>query len=140
AARRAGGDEFGLVSAIREHAAQYAGRVSDANGGAALQVMVEAPELLPPLPAAVELAAYRIALEALTNVVRHSQATICRIQLCVVGVDNRQALSVEVCDDGAGLPADHRAGVGLTSMREPAAALSGVCTIESPPSGGTRVC
>jgi len=133
-------DEFGLLSAIREHASQYTGMpVSDSNSGAALQVMLEAPEALPPLPAAVELAAYRIALEALTNVARHSRARSCRIRLSVVGVEGRQALSVEVCDDGAGLPADHRAGVGLSSMRERAAELGGVCTIEAAPSGGTRV-
>jgi signal transduction histidine kinase len=134
-------DEFGLLSAIREQASHYSGiPVADTNRGAALQVSVEAPSPLPPLPAAVELAAYRIALEALTNVARHSQATTCRIRLSVVGVNGRQALSVEVCDDGTGLPADHRAGVGLASMRERAAELGGVCTIDAPPGGGTRVC
>ena len=134
-------DEFGLLSAIREHASHYAGMpVSDTFGGAALQVIVEAPETLPPLSAAVELAAYRIALEALTNVARHSQARTCRIRLSVVGVEGRQALSVEVRDDGSGLPAEHRAGVGLASMRERATELGGICTIDAPPGGGTRVC
>jgi len=132
-------DEFGLLSAIREHASQYTGMPVSDTEGAALQVIVEAASPLPPLPAAVELAAYRIALEAMTNVARHSQATNCRIWLSVVGVGGRQALSVEVCDDGTGLPADHRAGVGLASMRERAAELGGVCTIDAPPGGGTRV-
>jgi signal transduction histidine kinase len=125
-------DEFGLLVAIREYAAQVA--------GANLHVVVEAPEALPPLPAAVELAAYRIGLEALTNVTRHSQATTCSVRLMVIGVGNRQALSVEIRDDGAGLPAEHRAGVGLTSMRERAAELGGVCTIDAPTGSGTRVC
>ncbi len=104
-------DELGLLAAVREHAAQVA-------GGSDLQVLVEAPEALPPLPAAVELAAYRIALEALTNVVRHAQARSCRIRFAVVNADSRPGLRVEICDDGVGLPADHRVGVGLTSMRE----------------------
>ena len=104
-------DELGLLAAVREHAAQVA-------GGSDLQVLVEAPEALPPLPAAVELAAYRIALEALTNVVRHAQARTCRIRFAVVNADSRPGLRVEICDDGVGLPADHCVGVGLTSMRE----------------------
>ena len=42
-------------------------------------------------------------------------------------------------DDGVGLPPNHRAGVGIASMRERVAELGGSCTIESPPEGGTRV-
>ncbi|MFL5801542.1 MAG: GAF domain-containing sensor histidine kinase [Roseiflexaceae bacterium] len=125
-------DEFGLLAAVREHAAQF-------GQGAVLQVVVEAPEALPPLPAAVELAAYRIALEALTNVARHAQARTCRIRFAVVNADNRPALQVDICDDGVGLPAEQRVGVGLTSMRERAAELSGTYAIESAPGGGTRV-
>jgi DNA-binding NarL/FixJ family response regulator len=58
------------------------------------------------------------ALAGLTNVARHAQAATCRIRFAVVNADSRPALSVEIYDDGVGLPADQRAGVGLTSMRE----------------------
>jgi signal transduction histidine kinase len=133
-------DEFGLVAAIREHAAPYArAAMSDMDSARALQVTVDAPDALPPLPAAVELAAYRIALEALTNVTRHAQASACAIRLALADTGGRQALEVEISDNGVGLSDDRRAGVGLTSMRERAAELGGKCTIERATGGGTRV-
>lgn len=122
-------DELGLVSAIREQAAQYN---IDSN---ALRVSVIAPEKgLPPLPAAVEVAAYRIALESLTNVVRHAQAGCCEIRISL-----NDSLQIEISDDGIGIAQVHKAGVGLTSMRERAAELGGTCKVESPENGGTRV-
>jgi signal transduction histidine kinase len=120
-------DELGLVSAISEHAAHY----NEANG---LRVVIEAPAVLPALPAAIEVAAYRIVLEALTNVTRHAQARTCRIRIEVA-----DGLRLEISDDGAGLPPDARAGVGLTSMRERATELGGECGIEAGRLGGTRV-
>ena len=93
-----------------------------------------APDALPSLPAAVEVAAFRIALEALTNVVRHAHARTCHIRL-----ELTDALQLEISDDGTGLPDSLRSGVGLTSMRERAAELGGECRIESDPAGGTRV-
>jgi signal transduction histidine kinase len=99
-----------------------------------LRVVVDAPEQLPPLPAAVEVAAYRIALEALTNVVRHAQAHTCCIRLSLA-----DALQLEITDDGRGLPAEVRAGVGLTSMQERAAELGGTWSIERLAEHGTRV-
>jgi signal transduction histidine kinase len=87
------------------------------------------------LAAAVEVAAFRIVQEALTNVVRHASARTCDVRV-VVGIDD---VAVEVTDDGRGLPAELRAGVGLHSMRERAAEMGGECRIESPPGGGTRV-
>jgi signal transduction histidine kinase len=126
-------DEFGLATAIREHAAHY--QQADA-----LQIEVDTPESLPPLPAAVEVAAYRIVLEALTNVARHAQARHCRVALTLAGADARQVLCLEVTDDGIGLPSDGRAGVGLSSMRERAAELGGTWTIGPAPRGGTRLC
>lgn len=119
-------DELGLVSALREQAAQYS---SDK-----LWITVDAPDVLPALPAAVEVAAYRIALEALMNVVRHSGAHRCSIQLWIQG-----SLQIEVADDGHGLGDTFRAGVGLASMRERAAELSGSCEIADISGGGTRV-
>jgi two-component system NarL family sensor kinase len=48
-------------------------------------------------------------------------------------------VSLEIRDDGAGIPEDHTAGVGLLSMRERAAELGGTCTVERSPDYGTRV-
>lgn len=119
-------DQLGLVGALQQQAMQ-----STAPG---LLVQVAAPAALPALPAAVEVAAYRIVAEALTNVVRHSQARRGEVWLCL-----DDALYVAVDDDGIGLPGDLRAGVGLISMRERAAELGGACRIEHRPEGGTRV-
>jgi signal transduction histidine kinase len=120
-------DELGLVPALREHAAHF----DQANG---LRVSLEVPEELSLLPAAVEVAAYRIVLEALTNVARHAHAQSCRISLSLA-----DGLCLEIIDDGSGLPVDCRAGVGLTAMRERAAELGGVCRIEPGATGGTHV-
>ena len=119
-------DELGIIPAIREQAQQFS------TGG--LQVLVDAPEEMPPLPAAVEVAVYRIVLEALTNVGRHAHAHQCRI---FIGVEDQ--VNIEVADDGIGLPASHRSGVGIASMRERVSELGGSCTIESAPEAGTRV-
>ncbi len=122
-------DELGLVSAILEHATHY-------NESSGLRVSIEAPDRLPLLPAAVEVAAYRIVLEALTNVVRHAHARTCRIRL---DITEAQTLCLEITDDGGGLPADYHAGVGLTAMRERAVELGGECRIEPGATRGTRV-
>lgn len=87
------------------------------------------------LPAAVEVAAYRITAEALTNVVRHSGATRADVRLGLTG----DALLVEVSDDGRGIPPEVQAGVGLLSLRERAAELGGRTEITCPEPGGTRV-
>lgn len=119
-------DELGLLSALREQAEQY---ISDG-----LQITIDAPEPLPALPAAVEVATYRIVQEALTNVVRHAQA-----HSCIVRFTLGHSLKVEVRDDGRGIAAGQRAGVGLTSIRERAAELGGTCEIETAPTSGTRL-
>jgi signal transduction histidine kinase len=119
-------DQLGLVGALQQQAAQST--TPD------LAVRVVAPPDLAALPAAVEVAAYRIVAEALANVVRHTQARRCTVWLCL-----DDALYVAVDDDGTGLPADLRAGVGFLSMRERAAELGGACRIERRPEGGTRV-
>ncbi|SDE65190.1 Histidine kinase-, DNA gyrase B-, and HSP90-like ATPase [Blastococcus fimeti] len=87
------------------------------------------------LPAAVEVAAYRIASEALANVARHARAT--RVGVALVRDDG--ALVVTVADDGVGIAPDAPAGVGLVSLRERAAELGGSCTVECPAGGGTVV-
>lgn len=120
-------DELGLVMAISENIARF-------NQPDGLQVLMDSPSHLPSLPAAVEVAAYHISLEAVTNVARHAHARTCCVRLSVV-----DELSLEITDDGDGLPADLRAGVGFTSMRERAAELGGECRIESSAAHGTRV-
>jgi signal transduction histidine kinase len=125
-------DELGLLPAVRERARQF--QTADPDQ---LRVVVEAPDSLPPLPAAVEVAAYRIVSEALMNVVRHADARTCTIRLAMCEAEG--VLRVEVVDDGKGIPAEHRAGVGLRSMRERAGELGGSASIASDPHGGTRV-
>jgi len=136
-------DELGLVAAIKERAAQYDGYAG--TGGERLQVVVDAPDHLGHLPAAVEVAAYRIVQEALMNVVRHAQARLAHITLRREGGDAQSAaLVVTVVDDGLGLPTfgedgASRRGVGLRSMQERAAELGGRSVIERRATGGTRV-
>jgi signal transduction histidine kinase len=121
-------DDLGLVEALRRLAERYGSE------DVQLRVLVEALENVPPLPAAVEVAVYRITQEALTNVVRHAQA-----RTCVVRLTADEDVALEINDDGAGIPKDRGAGVGLSSMRERASELGGRCVVESAPKGGTRV-
>jgi signal transduction histidine kinase len=121
-------DEFGLLSAIREHTAQY----SRSEG---MRIIYDVTDPLPPLSAAVEVAAYRIALEAFTNVVRHAHASECLIRL----KSEKNMLVVEISDNGRGIPKTNHVGVGLHSMGERASELGGTCSIVSNASGGTVV-
>lgn len=120
-------DELGLLSALREQATHYQ------NQG--LEVAFDVPEVLPPLPAAVEVAAYRIAQEALTNVARHAQAQHCLLHLSI----DAETFHLDITDDGKGIPAGHRMGVGLHAMHERASELGGNCAITRGPSGGTTI-
>jgi signal transduction histidine kinase len=90
-----------------------------------------------PLPASIELAAFRIIQEAITNVVRHSGARHADIRLGY----GAQVLSVEVIDDGTGGASVGRLdeGSGIRGMRERAVALGGTLTLGAAPSGGTTV-
>jgi signal transduction histidine kinase len=120
-------DELGLVGALKAHIASH-------NQIQGLQITLEAPENPPPLPAAVEVAAYRIALEAMTNVSRHAGARHCCVRLSLP-----DDLCLEVTDDGRGLPKGVQAGVGLNSMRERAEELGGMWVAEVLPQGGTGI-
>jgi signal transduction histidine kinase len=136
-------DDLGLVPAVREQAANHGLLVAskaevEASRKDRLVFSVEAPQHLPPLPAAVEVACYRIAQEAMTNVARHARARTCLVRLSLDGAKN-EALELEVVDDGVGISGDRRAGVGMTSMRERAAELGGTCVVEALPTSGTRV-
>ena len=87
------------------------------------------------LPAPLELAAYRIATEAITNAARHAHPTHVLVRLDAA--DDR--LAIEVTDDGIGLPDDLRPSGGLATMRQRAADLGGTCTVTRGPRGGTVV-
>ena len=124
-------DQLGLVAAMQEHIT----RSTPADPNKALKVTLKTPPALPPLPAAIEVAIYRITQEAFANVLRHAQARNCHICLTL-----SDTLRLEIIDDGRGVPPEHHTGVGLLSMRERATELGGSCLIETPPTGGTRLC
>lgn len=134
-------DDLGLLAAIRERALDFSGR--------GLSVTVDSPETLPPLPAAVEVAAYRIVQEGLMNVLKHAAASHCAIRLTA-----GDALAIEIADDGRGLADAWRGmvsrdsgkgkdagyypalqGIGLRSIRERAAELGGEYQIANGPEG-----
>jgi two-component system, NarL family, sensor kinase len=119
-------DQLGLVSALRERAAQdaLAARTGESTRPS---WRVEATDDVEPLTAAVEVAAYRIAMEAVTNALRHSGGATCTVSL------RREdgVLRMRVRDDGGGLAAGRRLGVGLSSMRERAEELGGTCSVTS---------
>jgi signal transduction histidine kinase len=120
-------DELGLTGAWE----QAVRRLTDGSG---VEVLVDAPAELPPLPAAIEVAAYRIVVEAVTNVVRHSGARRCTVSVTLSG----STLLITVTDDGRGLPASADRGNGLAIMRERAEELGGE-VLASSPGAGARV-
>lgn len=118
-------DELGLLGALRREGGQH-GPVS---------VTVDAPESLPTLPPSVEVAAYRIATEALTNVVRHADATQAAVQLTT----DAAALRVTVTDDGSST-GDWTPGVGLASIHTRAAEVGGACEVGPTGQGSSPFC
>lgn len=124
-------DQFGLVSAIQHQAADFSiGR----QAGAPAVTFTTSGDL-DHLPAAVEVAVYRTAMEALNNAVRHSGAANCSLSL--VAEDGR--VLVTVADDGFGVPENYQPGVGLASMRDRALELGGHFRIDSAPGRGSKV-
>ncbi|MGN6698725.1 MAG: histidine kinase [Thermomicrobiales bacterium] len=118
-------DEHGLAGALR----------SLDTVAAPATLMLELPATLPPLSAALEVALYRIAAEAVHNVARHAHASCCTVRLELA----TDAVLLTIRDDGVGLPAEHNGGIGLTSMRERAAELGGTLTVAAAPGGGACV-
>jgi len=116
--------ELGLAAAIEE-----------ACQGLAPWALIEVADELPVLPAGVEVAAYRIAVEAVTNVVRHADASRCVVRILEEG----RVLVVSVLDDGVGFAAGARPGAGLRSMRERAEELVGTFSVEPAEPAGTIV-
>jgi signal transduction histidine kinase len=121
--------EVGLARALREDVEWLRRQAPD------LTVILDVPgDRLVGLPAAVEVACYRIAAEALTNVARHAHASRCSIR---VHLDH--GMLVDVRDDGVGLTEGWRAGVGIASIRERVAELGGDLVIEPALPRGTRI-
>jgi signal transduction histidine kinase len=108
-------DELGLAGALEQVTLRLA-------AGTAIDVDIQVDDL-PPLPAATEVAAFRIVTEAVTNTVRHSHATTCHAAINAVNGH----LRIEVADDGQGLPSELSTltGHGLHTMRERAEELGG---------------
>jgi len=122
-------DELGLVGSLREEVRRLQLEAP------VLSITLDAPgDRLDDLPAAVEVACYRIVTEALTNVTRHAHATQCSVR---INVDH--GLDVDVSDDGVGLPEGWRTGVGIASMRERVTELGGNLAIEPCLPHGTRI-
>lgn len=122
-------DELGLAGALREEVARLRCEAP------ALAVTLDVPgDDLAGLPAAVEVACYRIMVEALTNVARHAHATECSVR---IQLDHD--LRVEMDDDGVGMAEGWRSGVGIASMRERVAELGGELVIEPGVPHGTRI-
>jgi signal transduction histidine kinase len=117
---------YGLAAALRERLAVP---------GAGPQVVVDAPVALPPLHSDVELAAYRIVCEAVTNVRKHANASRCEVRVVVRSGE----LILAVVDDGLGIRTDAPGGVGLVSMRHRAEEVGGTLSIGPSPAGGTLV-
>lgn len=121
-------DEVGLVAAIRHRAAALS---------LDLAFEVTGPEPMPKVPAATEVAVFRIASEAMLNVVRHAGATQCLVEVRVGAT-----CELTVADDGRGTDAEGRTSggrVGWISMRERASELGGTCTISGRAGGGLEV-
>lgn len=118
-------DDLGLIGAIQNSKFE----------GSDVHIQVIAPEHMPKLSAAVEVAVYRIASEALHNVVKHAQATACQISIEIDG----GCLVLKVTDDGKSIPVDFKAGVGLNSMKERASELGGTLMITPNAPSGTCV-
>lgn len=128
-------DDLGLIGAL-------GARITTVNLGERtdpdhppLVVTLDAPAHLGPLPAAVEVAIYRIVDEALTNVVRHAHGTHCLIRIA----RSPSGIALTIEDDGTGIPPDRISGVGLQSMRERALELGGTFQIRPVSPSGTSI-
>jgi len=119
-------DDLGLLAALRALALSF--------GTSGPVIEVSAAEPLPPMSAAVEVAAYRIVQEAMTNCVKHADA-----HRCMIDVSYDRVLLIHIADDGKGMPADRVAGVGLGSMRERADELGGKLELRPGSDGGTAI-
>jgi signal transduction histidine kinase len=130
---------LGLADAIRE-------KVQTFEHSNELKISLEADDL-PKLSAAVEVAAYYIVQEALSNVLRHANATLCSVRLKMLNDITLPTLTalatpvleLKISDNGCGLAKAKRNGLGLSSMCERATEVGGTCRIENLARGGVSV-
>jgi NarL family two-component system sensor histidine kinase LiaS len=128
-------DGKGLIAALRELVTDW---TKQSNIVATLRVEgVEGTQSAQTLPLTVEEALFRVAQEALSNVARHSNATL--VQVTLTTTDD--AVTLSVTDNGQGFDTAHegRLGVGLLSMQERMKALGGDVQVESTPGKGTHI-
>jgi signal transduction histidine kinase len=118
-------DQLGLVGAVAEFTRGL---------GDAVEMHLTLPDRPVELPAAVEVATYRIVTEAVTNVVRHARAARCWLT-----IDTGPSVVIDVVDDGVGIRTGERRGVGLTAMHERAAELGGSVRVRPHHPSGTHV-
>jgi signal transduction histidine kinase len=127
-------DELGLVGALRARLARFETGGIDSDQGR-LIVIVESSDDLDAMTAAIEVAIYRIAEEAMTNVVKHAAASRVTVSLR----SQPGSIELSVVDNGVGLPATFASGVGMQSMRERVAELGGRFSVHSGPDSGTEL-
>ncbi|MGJ7910080.1 histidine kinase [Neobacillus sp. LXY-1] len=134
-------DEMGLIGAIDERIKELSLVSQRQDQGPGIQFSLNAPEKLPVLPAAVEVAAFRILTEALVNVVRHSKATACSIRI-LFNENQEHGLHMLIEDNGVGLsPRKNRekGGIGMESMNQRANELGGKFLVAHSEKGGTKI-
>jgi signal transduction histidine kinase len=119
-------DELGLIGAIRNFIENQTVKIPE--------ITLEVDDQIPLLPAALEVAVYRIVLEGLTNILKHAGAQNGIVRISVLG----DQLVVDIIDDGTGLPGEVPSGVGWTSMRERAEELGGTFGLQ-PRKAGVHV-
>lgn len=117
-------DELGLVQAVKQSAPKVPN----------LEIRYEVTEELPILPAAVDVAAFRIIEEALSNSIQHSQAS-----LIIIRISASEDLELSIFDDGKGIPKDYHPGIGIISMRERALELGGSFQLDGITPKGTKI-
>jgi two-component system sensor histidine kinase UhpB len=122
-------DDLGLKAALAGHVDEI-GRQTD------IETDLDADGTFQGLPSDVQLVAYRVAQEALSNAVRHSGAQTIRVRLA----RDDGTLELTVADDGRGFTFDQATrGLGMGGMRERALLVGGELNVESRPDSGTRV-
>ena len=126
-------DDLGLIGALQNRIATV--NLGESAPEQQLLVAFDTPDDLGDLPAAVEVAIYRIVDEALTNVVHHANASRCTVRIA----RNAAGIRLTIEDDGDGIAPDRISGVGLQSMRERALELGGSFAVEPGEPNGTRI-
>jgi signal transduction histidine kinase len=123
-------DERGLVAALEEYVARF-------DGASGAEVTFDACGRVTPLPAEIELMLLRVAQEAVTNALRHAQASTICVRLCF---DERAGARLCVSDDGRGFdPSGSRGGSGLLTMRERASRAGATVIVLTSPGHGTEI-